>query len=67
MALAPGLMSYRYESKPEGYQGAADYESANVAGVVAPGQYDSTDDVFGNEDGAQVRENLAFQDIGLGN
>lgn len=53
-------MSYRYETKPEGYRTDADYESANVAGVTAPGQYDSADDVFGNEDGAQVGEHFAF-------
>lgn len=48
-----GFMSYRYESK--GYQPDADYESANVAAVTAPGHYDSADDVFGDEEGAQVR------------
>lgn len=51
-------MSYRYDRKPEGYQPDADYESANVAAVTARGQYDSADDVFGDEEGAQVRSPL---------
>lgn len=53
-------MSYRYETKPGGYQPEVDYESANVAAVTARGQYDSTDDVFGNEEGAQVRTSYVY-------
>lgn len=49
-------MSYRYERK--GFQPGADYESGHVAAVTARGQYDSADDVFGNEEGAQVRSIL---------
>lgn len=59
-------MSYRYETKPEGYQPDADYESANVAAVTAQGRYDSADDVFGNEEGAQVGD-ILFQALGTGN
>lgn len=46
-------MSSRYERK--GYQPDAEYVSGNVSALTARGQYDSADDVFGNEEGAQVR------------
>ncbi|CAN8104116.1 unnamed protein product [Discula destructiva] len=47
-------MSARYELK--GYQPDAEYESGNgAAAFTARGQYDSAEDVFGNEEGAQIQ------------
>lgn len=47
----------------KGYQPDPDFEYGNGAATTARGQYDSAEDVFGNEEGAQVCEiHLPFQE-----
>lgn len=42
-----------YQPEPDNEYGIG-VRALNKAGPTAPGQYDVTEDVFGNEEGAQV-------------